>query len=236
MGSDPTPGAVRGVLAWSVHALTASGAVMGLASMQAAIAGDFRAAFLWLVATTAVDAVDGWLARLAQVGRHTPGFDGARLDDIVDYLTYVFVPAAILLRAELLPPALAWPAAAAVLLSSAYGFSRTNAKTADHFFTGFPSYWNIVALYLFTLGLAPALNAAIVMTLAVLVFVPIGYVYPSRTKTWRVPTLVLGGVWATLMLWVVWRLPQISALAVAASLLYPLYYAVLSVVLHVRRG
>lgn len=227
--------AAAAAAAWAVHALTASGAVMGLAALQAAIASHYRAAFLWLVATTAVDAVDGWLARLAQVTRHTPRFDGARLDDIVDYLTYVFVPAVIMLRAELLPPALAWPVAAAVLLSSAYGFCRTDAKTSDHFFTGFPSYWNIVALYLFTLGLPPFWNAAIVMALAALVFVPIGYVYPSRTTTWRMATLVLGGVWAALMLWIVWSLPRISAAAVTISLLYPLYYAVLSIVLHVRR-
>ena len=148
--------------AWAVHAFTASGAVMGLAALQATAAGDYRAAFLWMIAATAVDGVDGWLARLARVGERAPGVDGGRLDDIVDYLTYVVAPAFLLARSGLLP-GLGWPAAAAMLLSSAYGFSRVDSKTPDHFFTGFPSYWNIVALYLYVLGLSPALNAAVVV-------------------------------------------------------------------------
>src|SRR5512135_2375835 len=130
--------------AWAVHAFTASGAVMGLAALDATAQGDFRAAFLWMIAATAVDGVDGWLARLARVGERAPGLDGRRLDDIVDYLTYVVAPAFLLLRSALLPAAVAWPLAGAMLLASAYGFSRADAKTPDHFFTGFPSYWNIV--------------------------------------------------------------------------------------------
>jgi phosphatidylcholine synthase len=221
--------------AWSVHAFTACGAVMGLAVLEATVQGDYRAAFLWMIAATAVDGMDGWLARLARVAQRAPGIDGGRLDDIVDYVTYVVAPAFLLLRAGLLPPALAWTVAAAVLLSSAYGFSRTDAKTPDHFFTGFPSYWNVIALYLFVLGLSPAVNAAVLLVLAALVFVPIGYVYPSRTVAWRLPTLVLGAAWAVLMLAVTWRLPAVWRPAVHASLVFPLYYLVLSFVLHARR-
>jgi len=221
--------------AWAVHAFTASGAVMGLAAMQATAAADYRAAFFWMIAATAVDGVDGWLARLARVGERAPGLDGRRLDDIVDYLTYVVAPAFLLLRARLLPEGLGWPVAAAMLLSSAYGFSRTDAKTPDHFFTGFPSYWNIVALYLYTLGLGPHANAAVLLALAALVFVPIGYVYPSRTAAWRGPTLLLGTVWAAAMIAITWRLPAVSRPAVFASLLFPLYYVALSLVLHARR-
>ena len=139
--------------AWAVHAFTASGAVMGLAALQATAAGDYRAAFLWMIAATAVDGVDGWLARLARVGELAPSVDGGRLDDIVDYLTYVVAPAFLVVRSGLLPELLGWPAAAAMLLSSAYQFCRTDSKTPDHYFTGFPSYWNIVALYLYVLGL-----------------------------------------------------------------------------------
>ena len=223
------------VAARAVHALTASGALIGLLALYAAWGGDLRTAFLWLIAATAIDAVDGWLARLAHVGTHAPGIDGARLDDIVDYVTYVFVPAAIMLRAVLFPAALAWPAAGAVVVSSAFGFSRTNAKTPDHFFTGFPSYWNVVALYLVLLGLAPAWNAAIVLLLAALVFVPIRYLYPSRMTSWRTPTLVFGSAWAALMVWIVWRLPEVSPVAVLWSLAFPAYYVVLSLVQHARR-
>jgi len=221
--------------AWAVHAFTASGAVMGLAALQATAAGDYRTAFLWMIAATAVDGVDGWLARLARVGELAPGVDGGRLDDIVDYLTYVVAPAFLLARSGLLPAQLAWPAAAAVLLSSAYGFSRVDAKTPDHFFTGFPSYWNIVALYLYVLGLGPAANVAVVGVLSVLVFVPIGYIYPSRTEAWRAPTVVLGSIWAGVMAGIAWRLPEVSRAAVLASLTFPIYYVVLSCALRARR-
>jgi phosphatidylcholine synthase len=219
-----------------VHAFTATGAVLGLAALQATVGGDYRAAFLWMIAATVVDGVDGWLARLARVDQRAPGVDGKRLDDIVDYVTYVFVPAALMLRSSLLPTAIAWPVAATVLLSSAFGFSRTDAKTADHFFTGFPSYWNIVALYLFAMGLDPGWNAAIIVVLAILVFVPIGYVYPSRTVDWQVPTLVLGAIWSAAMIGIAWRLPDVWRPGVFVSLLFPLYYVVLSLVLHVRRS
>jgi phosphatidylcholine synthase len=221
--------------AWAVHAFTASGAVMGLASMLATVQGDYRTAFLWMIAATAVDGVDGWLARLARVGELAPGLDGKRLDDIVDYVTYVVAPAFLLLRAGLLPADAGWPVAAAILLSSAYGFSRTDAKTPDHFFTGFPSYWNIVALYLYVLGLSPAANAAVLLLLVALVFVPIGYIYPSRTAVWQAPTVALGTLWAVLMAGIAWMLPDVSRPAVLVSLVFPIYYLVVSLVLHARR-
>jgi phosphatidylcholine synthase len=221
--------------AWAVHAFTASGAVMGLASLLATVQGDYRGAFLWMIAATAVDGVDGWLARLARVGELAPGLDGKRLDDIVDYVTYVVAPAFLLLRAGLLPVDAGWPVAAAILLSSAYGFSRTDAKTADHFFTGFPSYWNIVALYLYVLGLDPSANAAVLLRFVALVFVPIGYIYPSRTEVWQVPTVALGTLWAVLMAGIAWMLPDVSRPAVLVSLVFPIYYLVVSLVLHARR-
>ena len=221
--------------AWAVHAFTASGAVMGLASLLATVQGDYRTAFLWMIAATAVDGVDGWLARLARVGELAPGIDGKRLDDIVDYVTYVVAPAFLLLRAGLLPADAGWPVAAAILLSSAYGFSRTDAKTPDHFFTGFPSYWNIVALYLYVLGLDPSANAAVLLLFVALVFVPIGYIYPSRTSAWQVPTVALGTLWAVLMAGIVWMLPNVSRPAVLVSLVFPIYYLVVSLVLHARR-
>jgi len=208
---------------------------MGLAALLAAVQSDYRAAFLWLIAATAVDGVDGWLARLARVSELAPGLDGKRLDDIVDYVTYVLAPAFVILRAGLLPVDAGWPVAAAMLLSSALGFSRTDAKTPDHFFTGFPSYWNVVALYLYVLGLDPAANAAVLLVLAALVFVPIGYIYPSRTVAWQAPTVVLGTIWAVLMSAIAWTLPNVSRPAVYASLVFPLYYVVLSLGLHARR-
>src|SRR5262245_23527637 len=123
--------------AWGVHAYTALGAAAAFAGTIAVFERRYRAAFLIMVAATIIDATDGVLARLARVTLVTPAFDGARLDDIVDYLTFVFLPA----LAGYVAGDLHGSAALAMLFSSAYGFASTDAKTSDHFFTGFPSYW-----------------------------------------------------------------------------------------------
>ena len=161
---------------------------------------------------------------------------GAKLDDIVDYLTYVFVPVLIVWQAALVP--VPFPICAAMLLSSAYGFAQTGAKVetpstslragGDHFFTGFPSYWNIAVVYLYVAQLPPRTNAIILAALAVMVFVPIRYLYPSRTRTLKVPTLALGTVWAALFTWLIWRLPAVDGPWMLLSLIFPLYYLVLS--------
>ncbi|MDQ3068577.1 MAG: hypothetical protein M3R55_02465 [Acidobacteriota bacterium] len=221
--------------AWGVHAYTASGAIMGLAGVMAAASGDYRQAFIWMFVATFVDGTDGVLARAARVKERTPQFDGARLDDIVDYVTFVFLPAFVLLHAGLLPDRIAYVAAAAMLLSSAYGFASLDAKTSDYFFTGFPSYWNIVALYLAVLGLSPWTNAAIVIALALLVFVRIGYVYPSRTPTLLRTTLALMAVWAVMLLLMIVWMPSPPRALVLASLLFPSYYVALSLLLQARR-
>jgi phosphatidylcholine synthase len=219
-----------------VHAYTAFGAVCGFASLRATIAGDYRMAFVWLIVATLIDATDGLLARAARVKEHAPTFDGARLDDIVDYLTYVVAPVVLLDHAGTLPEGWGEAIAAVVLLSSAYGFASADAKSDDYFFTGFPSYWNIVALYLFAAGLPRAVNAAILLVLSVLVFVRIGYVYPTRTPTLRGVTTALGAVWTALVVAIVWLLPDVPPLLLLGSLFFPIYYTVLSLVLHRRRG
>ena len=124
---------------------------------------------------------------------------------------------------------------AATLLASALGFARRDAKTGDHLFTGFPSYWNIVAVYLIALRPAPWTAAAILLGLAVLVFVPIRYVYPSRTVFLRPLTLVLGAIWTVAFVAIIAQLPAPSAALVWGSLAYPLYYLALSLWLTVRR-
>jgi phosphatidylcholine synthase len=222
--------------AWAVHAYTASGAVLAFLSARAAIGGDVRAAFLWLFAAVAIDATDGWLARVARVGERLPSFSGARLDNLVDYLTFVFVPALIVWQAGLVPSSWGMAAVVAMLLSSAYGFASEDAKTSDHFFTGFPSYWNVAALYLVAANLAPAANAAILLALAALVFVPIGYVYPTRTPVLRGLTLTLAVVWGALVLAMIDRLPHPPRALVWLSLVFPIYYVALSVVLNRRRA
>ena len=221
--------------AWLVHAYTASGAVLAFAATIAAFHGRFRDAFLLLIVTTFVDATDGMLARRAGIPAATPSFDGARLDDIVDYLTFVFVPMLILYQAGDLPGGWGWVVIAAVLLSSGYGFASLDAKTSDYFFTGFPSYWNIVALNLHAARTPPAFNGVLLLALVVMVFVRIGYVYPSRTPVLRGLTNALGGVWAVMMLAVVWLLPEVPGPLLIGSLFFPVYYTVLSFWLHAQR-
>src|SRR6185369_1765899 len=182
----------RWLAAWGVHLFTASSAPAGVLAVLAAERGDPATALWWMAYTVAVDAVDGTLARAVGVKQVLPYFDGTRLDDLVDYFTWVIVPMLFMLWTDMLPPAIAVPLACAVVVASAYQFCRTDAKTADHYFTGFPSYWNIVAFYLYALGWAPAANAAVVAAFAVLIFVPIRYVYPSRTTTLRALTVGLG--------------------------------------------
>jgi|SRR5687768_14984579 phosphatidylcholine synthase len=221
--------------AWLVHAYTASGAVLAFAATAAAIHGRFRDAFLFLIASTAVDATDGMFARAAGIPAATPTFDGARLDDIVDYLTFVFVPMLILYLAGDLPDRWSLLVVAAVLMSSGYGFASLDAKTSDYFFTGFPSYWNIVALYLHAARTPDLFNAVLLLALVVMVFVRIGYVYPSRTPVLRGLTNLLGAVWALMMLSVVWLLPDVPGWLLIVSLFFPVYYTVLSFWLNTRR-
>lgn len=229
------PSASGRAAAWTVHLFTAAGAVLGLVALVAVIEGRYREAFFWLIGATIIDATDGTLARLARVAERAPQIDGARLDDIVDYLTYVFVPAVLMLWAGLFPDGAGLAIAAAMLLASAFGFSRTDAKTDDHFFTGFPSYWNIVAFYLYAGGLPSWANAGIVLGLAALVFVRVGYLYPSKTPVLRRTTIGLGIAWALLCGWLVWRMPDAPRAWLGASLLYPAYYVAVSLWLHARR-
>ena len=223
------------ILPWIAHLYTASGAVIALLATGITFAHNFRAAFIYLVVATIVDATDGVLARALRVKERLPNYDGARLDDIVDYLTYVFVPVLIVWQAKLVP--VAFPVCAAMLIASAYGFGQADAKvkTGDHFFTGFPSYWNIVVIYLYIWQLAPVVNAAILLVLSALVFVPIRYVYPSRTTALKVPTLVLGTTWALILTWMIWRLPATDGPWMALSLVFPVYYVGLSLWLHSSR-
>jgi phosphatidylcholine synthase len=223
-------------VAWLVHFYTATGAVLAFAATLATFNGRFREAFLLLSVALVVDATDGMLARKAGIPQATPRFDGARLDDIVDYLTFVFVPMLILYLAGNLPEIWGFWVVAAVLLASGYGFASLDAKTSDYFFTGFPSYWNIVALYLHAAGTPDLFNALLLLGLVVMVFVRIGYVYPSRTPVLFGLTNGLSAIWGVMMLAIVWLLPSVPGWLLIGSLFFPVYYSVLSFWLHARRN
>ena len=221
---------------WLAHLYTGLGVVAALLAALAVIASDYRAAFLWLGLQIFIDATDGLFARALKVKERLPHFDGARLDDIIDYITYVFVPVLLMLHARLLPGDWGVWVGAAVLLSSAYGFSQTAAKVkaSDYFFTGFPSYWNLIALYVYLLQLPPVVNAVVLLIFVVLVFVPLRYIYPSRTVTFAALTNILGAVWALLVVWLVWQLPTVDRRLVLLSLVFPIYYMLLSMWLNFK--
>ena len=215
---------------WALHVYTASGSVLALVAVLAAVDGRVSEALWVLLLALVVDGTDGMLARRLRVSETIPGFDGARLDDIVDYLTYVFAPVVLLLASGRLPAG-AWGAvlAALPLLASCIQFCRRDAKTEDHYFLGFPSYWNVVAFYAVVLDLGPAAVAAVLVVCSVLVFVPVKYIYPSRTRTFRVLNLALAGIWLVLYAVILAGMPHPNGLAVALSLAYLAYYLLASV-------
>lgn len=222
---------VRTLGSWLVHLYTASSAVFGLWAVRAVFAHDYRLAILLMLVTLVIDATDGALARALDVRGRLPWFDGRRLDDICDYFTYVLVPACFLTETGLLPHP-AW--AAVPVLASAYGFSRADAKTEDHFFLGFPSYWNVVAIYLFLLQVSPGTGLAITLVLSVAVFVPLRYLYPSRTRVLRPLTLTVLSLWVVGFFWLVIR-PNPDPLWLRLSLAGPVYYVGLSLILNLPR-
>jgi phosphatidylcholine synthase len=184
-------------VAWAIHVLTASGAVLAFLAFLAVEQERWRLALLWLGAALIVDGIDGPLARWANVVRRTPRIDGTTLDLVVDYLTYVFVPVILIYRAGLLPASYATVAIAAILVSSLYTFSRNDMKTTDNFFLGFPALWNVVAFYLFMLRPGELAGAIVVGVFSLLTFAPIHFVHPVRVhghQPWLAGLTALWGV------------------------------------------
>jgi phosphatidylcholine synthase len=225
------------IFAWLVHFYTALGLVAAAGIAVLIIHGGpaaFRWSFILMAIAMAVDATDGTLARLAKVKQVLPGFQGARLDDLIDFLTYVCLPLLLIYRAELLPTGWAW-VLLLPLLASAYGFCQTSAKTEDGSFLGFPSYWNVVAFYLYVLRLPGWIAIGLLLLFAALTFVPSRYLYPSQKGRLSVLTNVLGAVWALLIAFVLWRLPTdkvaedtVTYWLAVASVAYPAYYLIAS--------
>jgi phosphatidylcholine synthase len=222
------------VCAWGVHLYTALGAVFGLLAIHYAAIGDYRASFIAMAVTIGIDSSDGTLARYFNVKTRVPGFDGALLDNIVDYLTYVVVPVFLMIRAGLVMGTIGFAVAGFVLIASAYQFCQANAKTSDHFFLGFPSYWNVVVFYLYCLGWGTILNELVLTLFSVMVFVPIKYIYPSRTKPLRPLTVTLGIVWGVITIAMLLSLPSINPVLLYLSLAYIAYYLIASFALHAR--
>lgn len=185
--------------------LTALGAALGLLALQGVIVGDLTAAFGWLAIALVVDALDGPLARALNVRNLAKRYDGAQLDLVVDFITYVFVPAAMLLRQDVMAQPWGLASGLVVTLTSALYFADTGMKTDDWWFRGFPAVWNIVVFYIVALSPPAWLALAVVAVATALMFAPVVFVHPVRVERWRVVTLLVLVLWAAAALWTIWR-------------------------------
>jgi phosphatidylcholine synthase len=242
---------VRQTLAWLVHLYTAIGLLLAAEAAVLIVEGSQRSlsiAFVLLWAAVIVDATDGTLARAIRVKEVLPGFDGRRLDDIIDFLTYAALPLLLIWRSGLLPAGME-PWLLVPLLASAYGFCQVNIKTDDGYFLGFPSYWNLVAFYLYAahfyvVPLPGWLSVGLLLLFSVLTFVPTRYLYPTRRGRINLITNVLGAVWGVILVTIMYRMaarpgaslttmsgmpldlfgPGDLGWLVIASLFFPAYY------------
>jgi phosphatidylcholine synthase len=218
----------------AVHLYTASGAVWAALTALAIFRGDYRMAFLWMLTALVVDSTDGSLARRFRVKERWPGIDGRKLDDIVDYLNYTFLPLILIVHAEwVLEPRLLWIGLAAV--ASLFGFANVGAKEEDAgFFLGFPSYWNVFALYLFLLSPDPMTATAWALFLTVLTIVPLRFLYPSHSSRWNRFFTWGGLIWTVLVAWILLELPESHPEVAWISVTYPAAYCLLSFVEDIR--
>ncbi|HEY1603484.1 MAG TPA: hypothetical protein VGG64_28030 [Pirellulales bacterium] len=230
------------VYAWAVHLYTGMGLVVAGAIAYVLVSDDplrFRDAFLLMAVGILIDATDGWFARRVRVKEVLPGFDGRRLDDLVDFLNYTCLPLLLIYQADLLPERQSgW--LLVPLLASAYGFCQVSAKTDDGFFLGFPSYWNLVAFYLYALQPPVWGTVTLLLTFAALTFVPARYLYPTQPGVLNRISTVLGGVWGAFLVAILWRWEHTPFSGTTAqqltllSLFYPIYYMGVSWALSIR--
>jgi phosphatidylcholine synthase len=211
-------------IAWSaalVHIFTASGIVCALLATRAVLAGAWEEVFIWLGLALLVDGIDGALARLVDVTAKLPRFSGERLDLVIDYVTYVFVPALALLQADYLQGRLGMLLASLILLSSLFHFADTESKTEDHSFVGFPAVWNIVAFYVFAFQIPSWIVAILVFACVVLTFVPMRWAHPLRTPLLWPITLAMSVLWCVAACFTLWRgfpaHPLVQAVLLAAG-------------------
>ena len=216
--------------AWGVHLLTATGVIWGLLALLAVFEGRYGDAYLWMGVAIVVDSVDGPLARRVKVKERVPEVDGALMDNIIDYLTWTFVPIVLIWHAGWLPAPAALFAGFA-LIGSLYAFVHTDAKQAEKgFFRGFPSYWNLLALFI-DVGLrhmGPWVVAGVVTVLAALSVAPVRFVYPNRVKKHR--GVLFWGAWTMVptMIPLIVLYPSPPMWLVALNLVYPVVYTLLS--------
>jgi len=199
-GSPEEHGAGRRAAAFSVHIFTACGAACAFAALVAAVRGEWVEMFLWLGVALIIDGIDGTFARHLRVAERLPRWSGEVLDLVVDFTTYVFVPAYAMATGGLLPPSLAIALGVLVAVTGALYFADRSMKTPDGYFRGFPALWNLAAFYLFLLKPPPWLGAAAIVVLAAATFAPFHFVHPVRVPRWRILNLAALALWGLLAL------------------------------------
>ncbi len=192
------------IAALFVHFLTATGAVFAMLAMLAAVDGKWSLMFLWLVVAFAVDGIDGPLARRFDVKKYAPQYDGVLLDLIIDYLTYVFIPAFALFKSGLLPGWVGWLSIILITFASVIYFADMRMKTKDNSFAGFPGCWNMLVLVLFALKPAPVVCLMIVIFLTFAMFSNLKFIHPVRTERWRAVSLPMALAWTGFAGWAAW--------------------------------
>jgi phosphatidylcholine synthase len=238
---------IRTILAWCAHGYTALG-LMAVGGMAVAIfeggPAGFRLAFIWMVVATFIDATDGTFARAVKVKEVLPQFDGRRLDDLIDFQTYTSLPLLLIWRADLLQgESPAW--LLAPLIASAYGFCQSEAKTDDGYFLGFPSYWNVIAFFIYLLAPPAGLAIGVIVFFALMTFVPARYLYPSNHGKLNRWTNTFGAAWAILLVVILCRMPGepidegnvdgLTRVLALVSLAFPAYYLAASWIISVQR-
>jgi phosphatidylcholine synthase len=224
----------RKLAAWLVHLYTASGGVVGIFALFAAAQGNVREAFLLLIVACMIDATDGILARKARVSFVLPNFSGAMVDNVIDVLTFVWVPVFIMGSQHLLPNLL-WTAVP--IIAALYAYGQVNMKTEDSFFLGFPSYWNGIALYMYWLRPEPLWAVLMVVIPGILSFIPTRYLYPSKNPVLGKASWILGLIWGVMLVYLLMQeKPDLNV--VWLSMFYPIFYMVSSFYVdwQVRRG
>ena len=190
--------------ALGVHLLTATGAVFAMLALLAAAEEQWSIMFLWLVVAFAVDGVDGPLARKYDVKTYAPRFDGVLLDLIIDYLTYVFIPAFALFQSDLLPGWTGWFTIFVITYASAMYFADSRMKMGDNSFQGFPGCWNMLVLVMFAVEPNFWVILFLVTALAIAMFLPLKFIHPVRTKRWRGLSLPVALLWVLFAGWAAW--------------------------------
>jgi phosphatidylcholine synthase len=211
-------------LVFLVHILTASGAGFALLALLAAIEWHWPQMFGWLAVALLVDGIDGMLARKLRAAETWPRFSGDILDLVVDYLSYVLVPALAIATGAILPPSLEMAAAAAILISSAIYFADRKMKTENWYFRGFPAVWNLIAFYLFLLRPDPRIALAVVVAFVALTFLPVLFIHPLRVKRLRPLNITLACIWSVLAILTLWLDFSPPASVIAALCVIGVYF------------